>query len=57
MTNRDFISKLSNKQLGYIFCDKVAQNGGYCKKCPFEKWCKDGDCGFEVWLGLEREQK
>ena len=54
MTNREYLSSLSNKELGVLFCDKIAQSGGYCRKCPFYDWCKDGDCGFEKWLGDKR---
>ena len=57
MTNREMLDRMSNKLLASIFFEKVAQDGGYCAKCPFEKLCVGGECGFEVWLGLECEQK
>lgn len=53
MTNREMLDRLSNKSLADRFCQEVAQDGEYCTKCPFEKLCVGGKCGFEVWLGLE----
>lgn len=53
MTNREMLERMSDRLLGDQFCETVAKDGDYCKQCPFAKWCNNGECGFEVWLGLE----
>jgi hypothetical protein len=53
MTNREWLEKMSNKQLAELFCYDIAQDGGYCVKCPFKENCTGNESGFENFLNKE----
>lgn len=56
MTNREWLDRMSNYSLAELFCEKVAQDGDYCKKCPFKDYCVDGENGFENFLKEEHKE-
>jgi hypothetical protein len=55
MTNREWLEKLKTSTIADIFCMEIAQDGSFCKKCPFAELCVKGENGFEVWLNKEHK--
>lgn len=58
MTNREWLDKMNNEELGESFCEEVAQDGEYCKTCRFSKYSDgSGRSCFTVWLEQEYKNK